>query len=288
MRADVTTVMKLSPHSPKTSVRGFSLIEMVGVIAIMSIAAALITPNLARRISRSNGEKEDQALAVLADGLVRSVRATQTIPGTASWATNIAAQVGLSVNDVRYVNPSDTASARVYLIHPAFVPTNSSTTDPLWSQGNSGASSVTNARLLIISTHKSNLTLPVSSGRAASTTAFDNIWNWNFDATTKASPSGWGNAWYGNGEYLHVQRINLAPLFQFATFNNAHHGTNYPYYQVGSSAATAMTATNVISAYFLEGSIMRLYFTNGTTLQMTHSLGNGVNFVYESSRWRIP
>ncbi len=31
-----------------------------------------------------------------------------------------------------------------------------------------------------------------------------------------------------------------------------------------------------------------MHFTNGSTLQMTHTLGNGVNFVYESSRWRIP
>jgi prepilin-type N-terminal cleavage/methylation domain-containing protein len=268
--------------------QGFSLIEMVGVIAIMSIAAALITPNLARRISRVNGEKEDQALAMLGDGLVRSVRTTQTIPGANSWTTNIAAQVGLSVNDVRYVNPSDTASARVYLIHPSFVPTNSSTAEPLWTQGNSGASSITNARLLLISTHKSNLTLPVSSGRAASAAVFDAIWDWSYNATTEAPPSGWSSTWTENGEYLHVQRVNLASLFQMATFNNAHHGTNYPYYQIGSASAAAMTTTNVLSAYYLSGTMMRLYFTNGTTLQMTHTLSDGVNFVYESSRWRIP
>ena len=73
-----------------------------------------------------------------------------------------------------------------------------------------------------------------------------------------------------------------------ATFNNAHHGTNYPYYQIGSASAAAMTTTNVLSAYYLSGTMMRLYFTNGTTLQMTHTLSDGVNFVYESSRWRIP
>lgn len=279
--------MKLD-RTRKQRQNGFSLIEMVGVIAIMAIVAALITPNLARRISRSNGEREDQALTVIADGLIRSVRATQTIPGASSWVTNVAAQIGMSANDVRYVNPSDTASGRVYLLHPSFVPTNSSTTDPLWSQSSSGASSVTNARLLIISSHKSSLSLPVSSGRAASATAFDNIWNWSFDATTQDPPSGWPSSWTDNGEYLHVQRVNLASLFQIATFNNAHHGTNYPYFQIGSSTATAMTSTNVVSAYFVDGTIIRLYFTNGTTLQMTHTLGNGVNFVYESSRWRIP
>ena len=276
-------------NSPTPHLRaGFSLIEMIGVIAIMAIAAAVITPNLARRISRTNGDKEDQALATLAESLIRSVRTTQTIPGANSWTTNIAAQTGLSANDVRYVNPSDTASARVFLFHPSFTPTNASGADPIWTQGASGASSVTNAKILILSSHKSSLTLPVSSGRASSAAVFDAIWDWSFNATTKAPPSGWTGNWSDNGEFLHVQRVNLSSLFQLATFSNAHHPTNYPYYQVGSAAAASMSTTNVLSAYYLEGSMLRLYFTNGTTLQMTHTLGNGVNFVYESSRWRIP
>ena len=264
------------------------MIEMIGVIAIMAIAAAILTPNLARRISRQNGEKEDQALAMLAESLVRSVRTTQTIPGANSWTTNIAAQTSLSANDVRYLNPADTASERVFLLHPSFTPTNASGTDPLWTQGLTGASVVTNAKILILSSHKSSLTLPVSSGRASSAAVFDAIWDWSFDATTKAPPSGWPAGWTGNGEYLHVQRVNLSSLFHLATFGNQHHPTNYPYYQVGSATATSMSTTNVLSAYYLEGSLLRVYFTNGTTLHLTHTLRNGVNFVYESSRWRIP
>jgi prepilin-type N-terminal cleavage/methylation domain-containing protein len=272
----------------KSSRNGFSLIEMIGVMAIMVIAAAVITPNLSRRISRANGDKEDQTLTIIADGLVRHVRTFQTIPGATSWTTNIAAQIGMSANDVQYVNPSDSASGRVFLIHPSFSPTNSSGSDPLWTQGISGASSVTNARILIVSSHKSSLTLPVSSGRASSAAVFDAIWDWSFNATTKAPPSGWTGSWTNNGEFLHVQRVNLSSLFQLATFSNQHHPTNYPYYQVGGASATSMSTTNVLSAYYLGGSILRLYFTNGTTLQMSHTLGNGVNFVYESSRWRIP
>lgn len=280
--------MKTRPSIPGTRNHAFSMIEMVGVLAILAIVAAIITPNLARRISRGNGEKEDKTLSVLADGLIRHVKANQTIPGSSSWVTNIATQAGLSVNDVRYVNPSDTGNSRVYLIHPSFTPTNSSGTDPLWTQSAAGASTVTNARLLIISAHKSGLTLPVSSGRASSASAFDAIWDWNYNESTKNPPSGWSSPWTDNGEYLHVQRVNLSPLFQRATFSNMHHGTNYPYYQVGSAAATVMTATNVVNAYYLSGTLLSLYFTNGTTLQLSHTLRDNVNFIYESSRWRIP
>ena len=286
--SDVRTVHPhYNPRSPRRTA-AFSLIEMIGVLAIIAIVAAIITPNLARRISRANGDKEDAALAVLADGLIRSVRTTQIIPGAGSWTTNIAAQIGLSVNEVRYVNPADTASGRVFLIHPSFTPTNASGSDPLWTQGASGASVITNAKILIVSSHKSSLSLPVSSGRASSAAVFDAIWDWNFNATNKAPPSSWPAGWTDNGEYLHVQRVNLSPLFYLATFSNQHHPTNYPYYQVGSAAASSMSSTNILSAYYLEGSMLRVYFTNGTTLHLTHTLRNGVNFVYESSRWRIP
>jgi len=186
------------------------------------------------------------------------------------------------------VTPWDTASARVYLIHPSFSPTNAGSADPLWTQGTAGASSVTNARILILSSHKSSLTLPVTSGRAISAAVFDALWNWTYDPATKNPPGGWTGNWTDNGEYLHVQRVNLSPLFQLATFSNRHHPTNYPYYQVGSAASASMSTTNVLSAYYLEGSLLRLYFTDGTTMQMTHTLANGVNFVYESSNWRIP
>jgi len=163
---------------------------MIGVLAIIAIVAAIITPNLARCISRINGDKEDDALVVLADGLTRYVKNYQTIPGANTWMTNVSTMTGLPVSAVRYVN-ADTSNGRVYLIHPAFVPTNAATSDPLWTQTSTGATSVTNARLLIISTHKSSLALPVSSGRASTTAAFDAIWDWNFDPVTKAPPAGW-------------------------------------------------------------------------------------------------
>ena len=85
-----------------------------------------------------------------------------------TWATNIAAYTGLAVNEVRLVNPSDSASTRVYLINPSFTP-GSPSGNPIWTQTSTGAVSVSGATLLILSTHKSSLTLPVSNGVASST-----------------------------------------------------------------------------------------------------------------------
>jgi prepilin-type N-terminal cleavage/methylation domain-containing protein len=279
------------PHS--FPARAFTLIEMIGVLAIMAILAAMLVPNLARRISRANGEKEDQTLAILADGLIRYARMYQTIPGQASWVTNVATLTGLSLNDVARVLPNDDASARVYLIHPAFTPANpagAGFADPLWPQTSSGAASVTNAMILIISAHKSSMTLPVSSGKAASAAVFDAIWNWNFDPATKAPPSGWPAAWTGNGEYLHVQRVNFAPVFQRVTFSNAHYPTVYPSAQFGTAASTTLNGAAAMDAFYLQGTYLRLFkdADAGATLDLSHSVEAAMNFLYESNRWRIP
>lgn len=265
------------------------MIEMLGVIAIMAIIAAVLLPNIARRISRTNGDKEDQALSVLADGLMRYVQANQAVPGSSSWYSNIATYTGLNVNEVQRVDPDDSSSTRVYLINPSFSP-GSPSSSPVWTQTSTGAVSTANATVMIISTHKSSLTLPVSSGAASSQSAFDNIWNWNYDASTKSPPSGWASPWTGNGEFLHVKRINFTPLFQRVTFSNTDYPTNYPQRQVGTASATTLNSAAAIDAYYLMGTALKLYKASGagSTLDISHTLQNGVNFLYESNRWRIP
>ena len=273
----------------KRKIGAFSLIEMIGVMAIIAIVATIITPNLARRISRINGEKEDDTLGVLADGLVRYVKAYQGIPGGSTWVTNVSTMTGVPVKQVRYFN-SDTNNARVYLIHPAFVPTNAATTDPLWTQTSSGATSVTNAKIIILSSQKANLALPVSSGKAASSAAFDAIWDWNFDPVTKAPPAGWPVSWNGNGEYLHVQRINLAGQFYRVTFSNSQFPSVYPAVQFGSASSVTLNSTSAIDAYYIQSTYLRLYKDSGAggALDLSYGVESAMNFLYESNRWRIP
>lgn len=273
--------------NPRT--RAFSLIEMIGVLAIISIVAAILTPNLARRISRLNGEKEDEALSVLAEGLTRYVRTYQTVPGAASWVTNLSATTGLSLNEVRYARPADTATARVFLIHPSFQPTNAAGADPLYTQTSAGASSVTNARIIILSSHKGDLTLPVSSGKAASASAFDAVWNWHFDPASRAPPSGWGGSWTGNGEYLHVQRINLAGAFHRVTFSNLEFPSEIPSVQIGATTVS-LSSTSAVDTFLIEGTSLRLFKDsgNGGGLDVSQGLAAPINFLYEDARWRVP
>ncbi len=179
------------------------------------------------------------------------------------------------------------------MIHPSFSPSSTSGgtfADPLWTQTTAGASSVTSARILIISVHKPGLTLPVSSGKASSSTVFDAIWDWVYDPATEAPPSGWSSAWTGNGEFLHVERINLTPLFYRVTMNNPDYPDVVPIYTVGTGSKTDFDSASAIDVYFLENTLLRLYkdSDNNTDLDISHSVSGTVNFIYESSQWRIP
>ena len=273
--------------------KAFSLIEIIGVIAIMAIAAAVIMPNLSQRVSRMNGEKEDKTLDVIGEGLIRYIQTYQIIPGANTWIANIASMTGLTTNEVRRVNPNDSTTARVYLIHPSFAPSTTSGgtfADPLWTQSEVGASTVTSARILVISVHKTGLALPVSSGKASSTSVFDAIWDWTLDASTEAPPSGWSSAWTGNGEYLHVERINLTPLFQRVTLSNSEYPDVVPYYQLGSAAMSAFSSNASMDAYFLVNSMLRFYKddANGNDLDISHSVSGTANFAYDGTQWRRP
>jgi prepilin-type N-terminal cleavage/methylation domain-containing protein len=267
----------------------FSLIEVIGVLAILAVVAAVLTPNLARRISRLNGEKEDETLLVLAEGLKRYVRTYQSIPGATSWVTNVAAVTGLALNEVRYARPANPETARVYLIHPGFYPTNASAADPLYSQSSSGALSVTNARIIILSSHKGDLIPPVSSGKATSASAFDTIWNWNFDPATKSPPAGWNGNWIGNGEYLHLQRINLAEAFHRVTFSNAEFPAVYPSIQIGGTLVS-LNSTSAIDTFFLQGTFLKAFKDSaaGGGLDLSQSIQTAINFLYEDGSWRVP
>lgn len=275
---------------------GFSLIELLGVVSVLGILAAVIAPNLARKVSRNNGDREEKLLATLANAILEHTRANQSIPGTGTWAAAAGSIAGFSPNEAARVDPANSATARVYLVHPSFSPSSLSTgvlSDPIWTQTLAGASSIANARILLISVHKAGLTLPVSSGVASSTTAFDNIWNWNFNASTRAPPDGWPSTWTGNGEYLHVRRINFAPLFCRAVFNNAMYPDEVPYIGLGTSTPTLFNTAAVGDTYFLKGTLLRFYLDNEAsstpgTLDLGHTILGNVNFIYEDDHWHIP
>jgi type II secretory pathway pseudopilin PulG len=271
----------------------FTLIEMIGVLTLVAIMAAVFTPSLAQQLSRANASKEESVLTTLAEGLLASIEAQQSIPGPKTWVSRVASMTGLASNEVARTRPSDSSTARVFLIHPGFRPclgASPGSSDPIWSQSSTGAVTVTEARIMILSVHKPGLSLPVSSGAASSSTAFDAIWNWTNDPSTDAPPSGWPSSWSGNGEYLHVSRINLASHFLRATFSNSGYPDAVPFISAGQSSITVLDSAHTFEAYYLSGTLLRFYEHNpeDTTegdLNLSHTIQGPANFVYDGEHW---
>src|SRR5438034_896640 len=97
--------------------RGFSLIEMIGVITVLALLALALTPILIKQFDRIAGEKEAATLKSLAQALRQGITTQKFIPNESGWSTMTASNSGLSDTLVRI---NDRKVARVFLIDPNF------------------------------------------------------------------------------------------------------------------------------------------------------------------------
>ena len=70
--------------------RAFSLIEMIGVMAVMGIMAAVVVPPLITQLHDSQVVSEDKSLGVIAEAILAKARKTGTLPDpdVSAFATN--------------------------------------------------------------------------------------------------------------------------------------------------------------------------------------------------------
>ena len=70
-----------TPHASRlTSSLGFTLVELIGVMAILAILASFITPNVINQLRSARRDAEDQQLANIAKGIELYLRQTKDFP----------------------------------------------------------------------------------------------------------------------------------------------------------------------------------------------------------------
>src|SRR5262245_34574802 len=101
MRTRLTgTEITMKHRIPGNAPRAFALLEMIGVLVVVAILAAVAVPALIRQLDRIAGEKESAALRAFGDALQQSIRRKRYVPNAADWASVIAAELGVDVAGV--------------------------------------------------------------------------------------------------------------------------------------------------------------------------------------------
>src|SRR5262245_44241417 len=229
---------------------GFTVMELIGVMAIVAMVAAAIFPSVIRRIDQAAGTRETSDLNVIADAYTQYSLRKKNVPGVSTWASNLANHMSLPVASI-------TATPRGYA-RACLVDMNLSIDGGglSYTQTTNGTTKPVSAPVLLISSQAK--ALPVSSG-IPSSAEFNAIW----DAPEGIKPSGstWAS-WTGKGDDLRIKKLNLEPLFYQLILVN-HDKAAVGRFSIDGSAAFPVPTTNGWSSYYMDGTAVGLHDASG-------------------------
>ena len=254
---------------------GISLIEVIGVLAILTLMVAIAAPVAIRRLDAAARDAEKTNLAAISEAYVRSSLSTRQFPTLTAMPQQIAGYLNVHTNKVR---ANRRGLNRVYLSHPNFSLNGGGLQYVQTTQGVTNSPLSANARLLVVSSL--SVALPTINP-----SNFDNIWN----TPEKSVPSSL-STWTGRGEDLIVERIELAPRFYKVVLLNLEPLSAAARYSIDSHPMTNAASGTRVAGYFLEGTVVSFYrsaSTNGTNfvLDFPETIQSDVSFVYQNGRW---
>lgn len=177
---------------PIKAAAGFTLIEMIGVMAILTIMAAVLTPNVLHSIERAAVRAESDNLHTLGQEIGYYLRdnnggwpTSQILPSSIAWTTQLATYSSLSALDIQ---------------------TNRRGMDRRY------VADAVNRRALLISSMRNGVALPLPLQVTAN---FQGIWDTaDGNVPPGAGWGGWSAGAGGNIEYLVIERVSLSAVFQ--------------------------------------------------------------------------
>jgi len=255
----------------------FSLLQMIGLLAVISILAAALAPSFVRQMDKTAGDQESAALKSYGDALQQSIMRNRRVPGAANWdwATNIANELGA---DVASITNSPRKQSRFFVTDPNL---SISGAGLPYSQTDNGATGVTNARVMLVSSIARGLPPSIASGASLSANDFNALWNWNDASNVLPSTSFSWTGWPASDD-LRLQRLDLSPLFvRLVLSTYASFGTpSYSIDQTNSSTSVVGTMT----AFIIQNSVLALYDRFGS-VDSEQILIQNSSFLYYLDRW---
>jgi len=272
----------MSPRAPapaRRDARAFTLIELIGVLAIIAIMASIIAPNMLRSLDRAAVRAEDETLARLGEQIQLHLRDQRTLPTEANWTTAIATYSDLAAIDIQR---NRRLNNRLLVLDTSATP---------------------NPRALLLSSMRTGLALPSAATVRAN---FQTVWQTADDQVASTlNWAGW-SAVANSGDYLVVERINFRPIYledlqtYTVTLNNTSGsgGGSTPtpvtasyrvVYASGATAATVNLASGASASVtgLRKGDRLDLYAASGgSTLNYTYMVSTtGRTIDFSGTQW---
>jgi type II secretory pathway pseudopilin PulG len=285
MTTHATPEAGLPPGGRSGRTSAFTLLELMGTLAVITILLLALLPALFRESERLARGAETKALRAIADGLMDYVQTARRIPGTNTFAADVAGQLGWLPGAVR---ATARGHDRCFLVDPGFR-VGSPAAAPPYVQGTNGSVIPVRPRLMLVSTMASPLPTNITVGAASNTNVFDQVWG----SSEGTAPAGWTGG--GNWEDYLVQRINLEALFIPLVLNN--NSPTLGRYSVDATNNHVALPSNPFGTYFLVGTALGLHDSAGNmqarlviqdTPQVTNSSPSFLSqsYVFEKGVWR--
>ncbi|MEM8982948.1 MAG: type II secretion system protein [Pseudomonadota bacterium] len=222
---------------------GFTLLELIGVMAVIAILSAALAPAVFQAIDDAYAAAEDTNLERIGDDLVRYIRAYGVIP-TRQTATISAALATESNLPAQRISENQRGFQRLFYFDPQFF----SSPDSQWNgytQTTGLAAAPLSPRVMIISNLGANV-----AQQPATSAAFNAIWNQVPGAAIIES------------DRVKIHRLNLRNLFHRVLLTNEN--SSQAGYRLNLAAAQPVAAASgttdgVVSRFVIDGTELSLF-----------------------------
>lgn len=249
--------------------RGFTLIEMIGVLAIISTLAAVLVPNVVKTVDEAVGDAEGRDLTVLATALDSYTATQKSIPNTAGWVAALAGMTSMASNKVSL---NERGFTRGYYVDPRFF-TATATAFAGYTQTTGLTTAPVSPRILLVADLTRNA--PAAPTTAA---AFNAIWDQSAGATVV------------EGSRVKIQRIYLGDWFLPVLLTNQFTAATGYRIDSGTTASVPAGGGTGITRYVLKKSTVSLFkptFPSGA-LERAVMIGSARELSYVSSGGATP
>ena len=294
----------------------FTLLEMLGVLAVMSILASVAVPPMLRSLQNAQSVNEDKNLEEIGRALCEAIKAegqvpdpgalaTATISGNKGWVAMAAPYCSMASESIQYVFPGRTETERrCYIL--TIIGLTQTLSSPIsayrvpttgWDAGN--WLGIQTSFLVLISSSKPDYLLACPANGSTTYTAWAGLAgpgavrsakDWVKQAVngvylanipeivgTIQNASG---TWTDKGQFLHVKVIPMNNLICETTFSGA--GSLFG---INSTADNAIPSVAPFSRFTTRGAPVNV-LNSGVSLTVTAN-SSLLNLLFDGSAWQV-